>query len=110
MVGRHGVPEGLRWEQIPLEARIVALADVYDVLTTQRPYRQAWPHKMAVDEMRFMSGRQFDPALVDVFVAMVDEYVAVHGDAGDEAYRAAIESSAILKQRDNVRRLLAEAG
>ena len=105
-----GYPKGVRGEEIPLEARIVALADVYDVLTTERPYKQAWPHRMAVDEVRFMRGRQFDPALVDVFVAMVDEYVTLHGDRGDEAYRAAIEDSAILKRRDNVRRLLAEAG
>jgi len=104
-----GYPKGLRYEEIPLEARIVALADVYDVLTTERPYKQAWTHKMALDELRFMSGRQFDPALVDVFVAIVDEYVALHGDGGDEAYRAAIEDSPILKRRDNVRRLLAEA-
>jgi HD-GYP domain-containing protein (c-di-GMP phosphodiesterase class II) len=105
-----GYPKGLRGEEIPIESRIVALADVYDVLTTQRPYKQAWPHKMALDEVRFMRGRQFDPALVDIFVAVVDEYVTLYGDAGDEAYRAAIEDSAILKRRDNVRQLLAEVG
>ncbi len=105
-----GYPKGLRGEEIPIEARIVALADVYDVLTTQRPYKQAWPHKMALGELRFMRGRQFDPALADVFVAVVDEYVALYGERGDEAYRAAIEDSAILKRRDNIRQLLAEAG
>ena len=105
-----GYPNGLRFEQIPIETRIVALADVYDVLTTGRPYKQAWPHRMAVDELRFMGGRQFDPALVETFVAMVDEYIARYGDAGDEAYRAAIEDSAILRGQGNVRRLLADVG
>jgi hypothetical protein len=57
-----------------------------------------------------MGGRQFDPALVEAFVLMVDECVAAHGEGGDEAYRAAIEDSAILKRQNNVRRLLAEAG
>ena len=103
-----GYPNGLKFEGIPLEARIVALSDVYDVLTSGRPYKRAWPHNMAIDELRFMGGRQFDPTLVEVFSSMVDEYVALHGDGGDEAYRAAIEDSAILKRQDNVRRLLAE--
>jgi HD-GYP domain-containing protein (c-di-GMP phosphodiesterase class II) len=105
-----GYPKGIRGDDIPVEARIVALADVYDVLTTGRPYKQAWPHRMAVDELRFMGGRQFDPRLVDDFVAMVAEYVAAHGEGGDDAYRAAIEDSAILKRQGNLRRLLAEAG
>jgi HD-GYP domain-containing protein (c-di-GMP phosphodiesterase class II) len=105
-----GYPNGLKFEGIPLEARIVALADVYDVLTSGRPYKRAWSHEMAVDELRFMGGRQFDPTLVEAFVAMIDEYVATHGEGGDEAYRAAIEDSAILKRQHNVRRLLAETG
>jgi putative two-component system response regulator len=105
-----GYPKGLRHEDIPVETRIVALADVYDVLTTGRPYKQAWPHRMAVDELRFMGGRQFDPILVEVFVEMVDEYVATYGEGGDEAYRAAVQDSAILKRQRNVRRLVQAAG
>jgi putative two-component system response regulator len=104
-----GYPNGLRYERIPVEARIVAVADVYDVLTTGRPYKQAWPHKMAVDELRFMGGRQFDPNLVDVFAELVDKYVAVYGDAGDDAYRSAIQDSAILKRNENIKRLMAGA-
>jgi len=105
-----GYPKGLRFEDIAVEARIVALADVYDVLTTGRPYKQAWPHKMAVDELRFMGGRQFDPNLVEVFVEMVDEYFAAHGQGGDEVYRSAVQDSAILKRHGNIKRLLADAG
>jgi putative two-component system response regulator len=105
-----GYPNGLRYERIPIEARIVALADVYDVLTTGRPYKQAWPHKMAVDELRFMGGRQFDPNLVDVFAELVDKYVAVYGKAGDDAYRSAIRDSAILERNENIKRLMARTG
>jgi putative two-component system response regulator len=101
-----GYPRGLKHEEIPVEARIVAIADVYDVLTTGRPHKQAWPHPMAVDELRFMGGRQFDPGLVEAFVEVVDEYVATYGKDGDEAYRAAVEDSAILKRQDNIKRLL----
>jgi putative two-component system response regulator len=104
-----GYPKGLRGDAIPIEARIVALADVYDVLTTGRPYKKAWPHLMAVDELRFMGGRQFDPNLVNVFVELVNEYIAAHGEGGDEAYRSAIEDSAILKRHNNIKRLLASA-
>jgi putative two-component system response regulator len=99
----------VRGEAIPIEARIVALADVYDVLTTGRPYKKAWPHQMAVDELRFMGGRQFDPNLVSVFIELVNDYIAAHGEGGDEAYRSAIEDSAILKRHSNIKRLLAAA-
>ena len=101
-----GYPNGLRHEAIPVETRIVALADVYDVLTTGRPYKKAWPHQMAVDELRFMGGRQFDPVLVEVFVALVDEYVATYGDAGDEAYRASVQDCALLRRQGSLTRLL----
>jgi putative two-component system response regulator len=101
-----GYPNGLRQEAIPVETRIVALADVYDVLTTGRPYKQAWPHRMAVDELRFMGGRQFDPELVEVFVELVDDYVATYGDAGDDAYRAAVQDCALLKRQSSLARLL----
>lgn len=104
-----GYPNGLRHDAIPIETRIVALADVYDVLTTGRPYKQAWPHQMAVDELRFMGGRQFDPVLVEVFVEVVDEYVATYGDAGDDAYRIAIQECALLKRQHSIARLLEEA-
>ena len=104
-----GYPKGLKFEQIPVEARIVALADVYDVLTAGRSYQPARPHPLAVDELRLMRGRQFDPNLVDVFVEVVDEYYLAHGEAGDDAYRCAVQDSAMLRRRDSIERLLAEA-
>jgi HD-GYP domain-containing protein (c-di-GMP phosphodiesterase class II) len=64
-----GYPEGRREEEIPLSARIVALADVYDALTSKRPYKEAWSHEDAVEEIKRARGKQFDPHIVDVFLA-----------------------------------------
>jgi putative two-component system response regulator len=60
-------PAGLVGERIPLAGRIVAVADVFDALTHQRPYKQAWPLDKAVEEILSQAGRHFDPALVDAF-------------------------------------------
>jgi len=104
-----GYPGGLKFEEIPVEARIVSLADAYDVLISGRVYKRACSHEAALEELRFMAGRQFDPELVEVFAAMVSEYVEQYGEAGDAAYRAAVEDSAILKRQGNIKRLLAGA-
>lgn len=63
----QGYPAGMRGEQIPLPARIVAVADVFDALTHERPYKRAWPVDAAVDEILSQAGRQFDPAVVEAF-------------------------------------------
>lgn len=68
-----GYPSGLKGKNIPLEARIVALADVFDALTSERPYKAAWEWQQAVDYIIEQKGRHFDPELVDVFVAHLDE-------------------------------------
>jgi PAS domain S-box-containing protein len=62
-----GYPYGLAGERIPLTARIVALADVFDALTHARPYKEAWPLAKALAEVRRLRGVQFDPAVVDAF-------------------------------------------
>jgi putative two-component system response regulator len=59
---------GMSGEQIPLAARIVALADVFDVLTHARPYKEAWPLEDALAEIKSQSGRLFDPKLVEMFL------------------------------------------
>jgi HD-GYP domain-containing protein (c-di-GMP phosphodiesterase class II) len=64
-----GYPDGLAGEDIPLGARIVAAADAFDAMTSPRPYSTARSPEAALDELRRCAGRQFDPAVVDAFVA-----------------------------------------
>jgi len=63
-----GYPDGLAGAQIPLGARVITVADAYDAMTSDRPYRAALSPETALAELRDGAGRQFDPALVDVFV------------------------------------------
>ena len=65
-----GYPAGLRGEEIPLEARLVTLADVFDALTHTRPYRPAWSIEAALVELTGHAGDHFDPALVDEFLRL----------------------------------------
>ncbi len=65
-----GYPLGLKGEQIPLAARIFALADVYDALTSDRPYRKAWSKEDALEHIRSQSGKRFDPSLVEKFLQL----------------------------------------
>lgn len=68
-----GYPEGLKAERIPLSARIVAVADVYDALTSVRPYKEAYSHERSVEIIVEGSGSQFDPEVVDAFLAVQGE-------------------------------------
>jgi putative nucleotidyltransferase with HDIG domain len=63
-----GFPDGLRGEKIPIEARIVAVADSFDAMTTRRPYRESRPADAAVSELRRVAGTQLDPHAVEAFV------------------------------------------
>jgi putative two-component system response regulator len=60
-------------EEIPLEARLLAVADVFDALTHDRPYKKAWPIEEAVAEIVKQSGRQFDPQVVEAFLQLRHE-------------------------------------
>jgi hypothetical protein len=70
-----GYPDGLARERIPLAARIVAVADVYDALTSRRPYKDAWPSASSAAEMSVERGRHFDPQVLDVFLELWREGV-----------------------------------
>jgi HD-GYP domain-containing protein (c-di-GMP phosphodiesterase class II) len=63
-----GYPRGLAGDQIPLTARIFAVVDVWDALTSDRPYRKAWPKQKALAYMRAQSGKHFDPRIVELFL------------------------------------------
>ena len=67
----RGYPQGLSNTDIPLEARIVAIADVYDALTNVRPYKRAWSHKEALEEIIKSSNSHFDPKVVEAFLTVI---------------------------------------
>jgi putative nucleotidyltransferase with HDIG domain len=66
-----GYPRGLKGEEIPLSARIFAIADVYDALTSNRPYRQAWTIERTVEYLQAEAGSHFDPQVVEAFLQML---------------------------------------
>ena len=68
-----GYPRGLKGEEIPLSARIFAIADVYDALTSDRPYRKAWERGKTIEYIRAQSGSHFDPQVMEVFLKMMRE-------------------------------------
>lgn len=69
----NGYPDGLSGEQIPLEARILAVADAFDAMTTNRPYRPPMSMNEATRELLAGRGKQFDPAIVDAFVTAIED-------------------------------------
>jgi hemerythrin-like metal-binding protein len=68
-----GYPDGLAGEAIPLAARIVTVADVFDALTSERPYKRAWPEAEAFAYLTDQAGKQFDPAVVAAALAVIEE-------------------------------------
>jgi HD-GYP domain-containing protein (c-di-GMP phosphodiesterase class II) len=67
-----GYPRGLKADEIPYQARIFSVVDVWDALTTDRPYRKAWPKHDALNYIRSKAGTEFDPRVVDAFVEMIN--------------------------------------
>lgn len=72
-----GYPNSLAGEDIPLEGRIVAIADVFDALTTKRPYKEAWPVEKAVSFIQDQSGKHFDPMIVSLFEDKLQELLEI---------------------------------
>jgi putative two-component system response regulator len=79
-----GYPYGLKAEEIPLHGRVMAIADVYDALTSDRPYKKAFTHEEAVDIIKKGSGTQFDPKLVDMFLMHEEEFSRVTSELDKE--------------------------
>jgi putative two-component system response regulator len=84
-----GYPNGLRGPEIPLAARIVAVGDVFDALTSKRPYKSAWTPNMARGNLVENSGQQFDPACVEAFLQRWDDVLVVHGNPNEWRQTAA---------------------
>jgi len=74
-----GYPRGLRGEVIPLSARIAAISDVFDALTSERPYKEPWPVEKALALIRKESGQHFDPEIVTVFLENIEETLEIKG-------------------------------
>lgn len=72
-----GYPRGLAGEAIPVSARIVAIADVFDALTTRRPYKEPWPVQEAMNHIAAQAGKHFDPALVALFAPLLPQLLEV---------------------------------
>src|SRR5208282_6096594 len=68
-----GYPRGLKGEEIPLCGRIVSVADAYDAINSRRPYKEPKPRSIAIEEVVACSGRQFDPRVVQAFLAVQHE-------------------------------------
>jgi len=66
-----GYPEGLRGEQIPLESRIISVADSFEAMTSDRSYRTALDDESAAEELKNHSGTQFDPQIVDIMLQIL---------------------------------------
>lgn len=96
-----GYPDRLSGIGIPIAARVTALADVFDALTHERPYKKAWPMAQALAEIRSLRGRHFDPELTDLFVDLVPR---LHGEVGDlDRYLGAdAEQSPFVQARDQL--------
>jgi putative two-component system response regulator len=78
-----GYPEGLAGAEIPLSARLMAVADVYDALISRRVYKEGMPHEKAVGIIIEGKGSHFDPDMVDAFVELQEEFRAIAQRFGD---------------------------
>jgi response regulator RpfG family c-di-GMP phosphodiesterase len=73
-----GYPGNIRGEEIPLSARIVAAADVFDALTSKRPYKEAWPIDKAVAYLQEQAGSHFDPAVVEACLRAMPKIMEIY--------------------------------
>ena len=78
-----GYPQGLAGAAIPLSARIVAIADVFDALTTRRPYKEPWPVQEAMEHITAQSGKHFDPQLTALFPALLPQLLEIRAQWAD---------------------------
>lgn len=90
-----GYPRGLKGEEIPLVGRLCALADVFDALTSERPYKMAWPEEDAVKYLVAESGRHFDPKLIEHFLALFPKIASIREMHSEPVYDVTSSQSII---------------
>ena len=98
----HGYPQGLAGERIPLSARVMAIADAYDAMTSDRVYRSGVAHDKAVQLIFQERAAQFDPDMVDAFIEIQDEFAAI-------AERYADTDSDLQQKIDYMAKAIAES-
>ena len=101
----NGYPSGMAGEDIPLAARITALADVYDALTHKRAYKHAWTEDSALTEILALRGRQFEPRLTDAFLALISSLRRDHADM-DALLGQAAKASPFIIARTRIQETL----
>lgn len=89
----NGYPDGLAGELIPESARIVAVADVFDALTMQRPYKPSWTADQAMENIKEGSGNHFEPRLVENFIAIMPQILEIKAHWDNEVVTAGMTSS-----------------
>jgi len=80
-----GYPRGITGEDIPITGRVVAVADVFDALTTSRPYKEAWPVEKALEYLKEQSGKHFDPNMIDYFLEILPDILKIRSQYSEEA-------------------------
>lgn len=91
-----GYPEGLAKESIPLSARIVAVADVYDALRTERPYKEPWSHLEALNKIVSDKGEHFDPIIVNAFSSLSDQFYIISKSHNKRGYSKEQEKAPVV--------------
>ena len=89
-----GYPNGLKGDKIPIEGRISALADVFDALTTKRPYKEPFSNEKALGIIREGQGNHFDPELVDAFFEIQTEILGIQDKYRDDGKSVFLELAA----------------
>jgi putative two-component system response regulator len=95
-----GYPNQLQGENIPLIGRVVAVVDVFDALTTERPYKKAWPVEDAIAHIQRESGKHFDPELVALFIDILPEILEIKerwAEDHDRSYSRVANDAELVK-------------
>jgi putative two-component system response regulator len=102
-----GYPKQLAGENIPVVARLAALADVYDALAHRRPYKEAWPHEKVVELIASESGTHFEPRLAELFISIVNALrIKYPGEGFDDYLSEGGKHSTFLQARDKMHQML----